>query len=265
MRKPKKGQLKPIPATISDATRAAGPKPQDTANRVDKKNYAERLSNEVARYLAGQFRKRGLTGCQPDEEGGRERQFAGGIGAKKVDVSFATIEDGLVLAVSVKSISFRDQGRHNFQKNLTNRRGDLLSEATTLHQRFPYAVVGGLFLFDQGAAEDGTTNRISTFVTAHEYFTAFDNRSTQANAVQKFEVLGIALFEPFEPYTVRYFDAGNPDETKSLELFFCRLLERVAERNPDRFRFNGESLMSRRLPALPDHPVPEDGTSNEDH
>src|SRR5208282_2401878 len=141
----------------------------------------------VARYLAARLRELGLKGCQPDESGGRERQFAGGIGAKKVDVSFATAEDGLVLAVSVKSICFRDQKTQNFQKNLTNRRGDLLSEATTLHQRFPYAVVGGLFLFDRGAREDGTSNRVSTFTTAHEYFQAFNNRATQANAVQKFE------------------------------------------------------------------------------
>src|SRR6266481_4757895 len=145
-----------IPQTISDAVRNAGIKPGDDEKQSAKKNYAERLSNEVARYLAARLRGLGLIGCLPDEKVGRERQFAGGIGAKKVDVSVATEEDGLILGVSVKSISFKDRTSGNFQKNLTNRRGDLLSEATTLHQRFPYAVIGGLFLFDEEAANDGT-------------------------------------------------------------------------------------------------------------
>lgn len=234
-----------MPATISDAVRNAGLKPADTESREAKKNYAERLSNEVARYLAAQLRELGLKDCQPDARGGRERQFAGGIGAKKVDVSFATEEDGLVLGVSIKSICFRDRKTQNYQKNLTNRRGDLLSETTTLHQRFPYAVVGGLFLFEQGAAEDHTRNRVSTFTTAHEYFRSFDNRSTQTNAVQKFEVLGFALFTANEPYAVKYYDAGNSEANQPLERFCSRLLDRVAERNPDRFRFSNGRLQRR--------------------
>jgi hypothetical protein len=249
----KKKTPAPVPKSISDAIRNAGPKPPDTESRTVKKNYAERLSNEVARHLAMRLRELGLDGCQPDEEGGRERQFAGGIGAKKVDVSFATEEDGLVLAVSVKSICFRDQRTQNFQKNLTNRRGDLLSEATTLHQRFPYAVIGGLFLFDHGAKEDGTSNRVSTFITAHEYFRAFNNRTTQANAVQKFEELGIATYQSEEPFEVRFYDSGKPDVSDSIENFFSRLLEGVAERNPDRFRFSDGKLKRRRLAPLPDH------------
>src|SRR6266436_1843886 len=133
---------------LVQAIRAAEPRPPEDASRADKKNYGERLSNHVAVAVAARLRELGLANCQPDPRGGRERQFAGGIGAKKVDVSYATEEDGLVLGVSVKSISFADRRTRNFQKNLTNRRGDLLAEATTLHQRFPYAVIGGLFLFD---------------------------------------------------------------------------------------------------------------------
>ena len=70
---------------------------------------------------------------------------AGGIGAKKVDVTWATEEGGLLLGISIKGINFRDRRSKNFQKNLTNRRGDMLFEAVTLHRRFPYAVLGGLF------------------------------------------------------------------------------------------------------------------------
>lgn len=238
--------------------RAAGVKPPSEAQQAEKKNYAERLSNEIAVAVAGALRALGLTGCQPERARGRERQFAGGIGAKKVDVSFATEEDGLVLGVSIKSISFPDGRTHNYQKNLTNRRGDLLAEATTLHQRFPYAVLGGLFLFDEGAKADGTARRPSTFMTAHEYFRAFEGRGNQANSVERFEALGIVLYRAADPIGYRYYAAGQPATPEPLTAFFDRLLRRVAERNPDRFRYADGKLSARRLPSVPD--LPEEDT-----
>ena len=238
---------------LVEALRGAGPKPSNDAAQAQKKNYAERLSNDVALVVAASLRALGLKDCQPERTRGRERQFAGGIGAKKVDVSFATEEDGLVLGVSIKSISFPDGRTHNYQKNLTNRRGDLLAEATTLHQRFPYAVIGGLFLFDEGAAADGTGRRPSTFLTAHEYFRPFDARGNQANSVERFEALGIVLYRAREPFRYRYYAAGHPDEAESLSGFFDRLLRRVAERNPDRFRYADGKLVARRFPAVPGH------------
>jgi hypothetical protein len=244
------GDQEPASA-LNEAVRGAGPRPEDDAGREAKKNYAERLSNRVALAIAARLRELGLAGCQPDAAGGRERQFAGGIGAKKVDVSHATEEDGLILAVSVKSISFADRRTRNYQKNLTNRRGDLLAEATTLHQRFPYAVIGGLFLFDERAERDGTGRRPSTVMTAHEYFRAFDRRHSQSNAVEKFEALGILLCRAADPIACRYFDAGDPETERPLDAFLRRLLERIAERNPDRFRFAEGRVISRRLPPVP--------------
>lgn len=230
------------------AIRKAGPRPPDSASRSEKKNYAERLSNQVALVLAARLRDLGVPNCQPDPAGGRERQFAGGIGAKKVDVSFATVEDGLILGISIKSISFPDARTRNYQKNLTNRRGDLLAEATTLHQRFPYAVLGGLFLFDEGATRDGTKRRPSTFLTAHEYFRAFDRRGSQTDAVEKFEALGIVLYRAIKPVSYQYFEVGLPNAPRDLDAFLQRLLDRVAERNPDRFRFvEGRLILRRQL------------------
>ena len=238
---------------LNAAIKAAGSRPPDTASRSEKKNYAERLSNRVALALAARLRELGVQHCQPDPAGGRERQFAGGIGAKRVDVSFATEEDGLILGISLKSISFPDVRTRNYQKNLTNRRGDLLAEATTLHQRFPYAVLGGLFLFDEGAARDGTGRRASTVLTAHEYFRAFDRRASQTNAVEKFESLGIVLYRTVKPISYHYFEVGQPDTSVSLDTFLQRLLDRVAVRNPDRFRLTEGRIVPRgRLQAVTD-------------
>ena len=76
---------------------------------------------------------------------GAERRMDGGLGAKKVDVTWATEHSGLLLAISIKTVNFRDRKTANFQKNLTNRRNDMLFESTTLHRRFPYAALGGFF------------------------------------------------------------------------------------------------------------------------
>jgi hypothetical protein len=126
--------------------RTLPPKPGDTANRETKKRYSEQVSRVVALAIAAELRRRGLAGARPTEGGldsksGAERRMAGGIGAKKVDVTWSTEETGLLVAFSIKSINFRDSKTNNFQKNLTNRRGDLLFESITLHRRFPYSVL----------------------------------------------------------------------------------------------------------------------------
>ena len=58
---------------------------------------------------------------------------------------------------------YRDGHSGNFQKNLTNRRSDLIFEAVTLHRRFPYAVLSGWLFLDAQAADDYTDRRRSTF------------------------------------------------------------------------------------------------------
>jgi hypothetical protein len=54
---------------ILDAIRAAAPRPGDNTSRPEKKNYAERLSNEVAKGVASRLRDLGVTECQPGCEG----------------------------------------------------------------------------------------------------------------------------------------------------------------------------------------------------
>src|SRR5690349_24840825 len=98
-------------------------KPLDAASQGEKKRYSELVSQVVAVALAQELRDRGLSQARPSPAGemdksGAERRMAGGIGAKKVDVTWATEESGLLLAVSVKTVNFRDKKTKNFQKNL---------------------------------------------------------------------------------------------------------------------------------------------------
>ncbi len=221
------------------AVKAAGPKPDDDAPQKLKNPWGNKISNTLAVAIAQELRERGMEGTRPAEPGtiglsGAERRLAGGLGAKNVDVTWATEESGLMLACSVKTIMFRDKTSNNFQKNLTNRRGDLLFESTTLHRRFPYAVLGGFFFFDIGASLDGTPKRASTFDNVFPRFRIFPRRADPADREEQFERLYVLLVDsnPFDPSVVCY-EVNNRDEPVPLERAFDELVMLTAERNFD--------------------------------
>ena len=192
--------------------------------------------------VSGELRKRGVVECQPDPVTGRggERRIAGGIGAKKVDVSLAREDMGLVLAVSLKGIYFPDvtllkkSGKQYFAKNLINRKGDMLAEATTLHKRFPYAVLGGIFLFDARAAMDSPDGK-STYHRAHDALEAFAGRESHADADERIEALALGLISPDN--SVRLSWVGDAAQDITLEEFITYMLREVAARNADHFEF----------------------------
>jgi hypothetical protein len=233
------------------ALRRLGAKPDPSAPQSEKKRFSEKLSEFVAVAFAEELRDRGLENTRPASPGivgksGAERRMAGGIGAKKVDVTYATEESGLVLAISVKSINFVDGTTGNYQKNLTNRRGDMLFEAVTLHRRFPYAVLGGVFFFDEGAATDGTAVRKSTFLNAHDAFRIFTHRDDPAGRDEQFERFYIVLHGPGgETPTVQFFAAGEPTRVVSIDEIFDQLIGLVGERNPDLYEVINGELKSR--------------------
>jgi hypothetical protein len=165
---------------------------------------------------------------------GAERRMDGGLGAKKVDVTWATAESGLLLALSIKTINFPDQKTKNFQKNLTNRRNDLLFESTTLHRRFPYAALGGFFFLDMGAKHDGTSGRRSTFLNAHHRLKMFTGRGDPSGRPEQYERIFVILVDA-TPDKVVYevYRAGDPDTQIALDQALNELLEIVVERSPD--------------------------------
>lgn len=227
-------------------------KPADSAAAPLKKRYSEQVSNAIAPALAEELRLRGMAGARPAPPGvvglsGAERRMAGAIGAKKVDVTWATEESGLLLALSIKTINFRDSRTGNFQKNLTNRRGDLLYEAVTLHRRFPYAVLGGFLFLDKGAASDNTGTRRSTFINADSRLRLFDGRNDPAGRDEQYERLFIVLLDatPFAA-SVEAFRVGDPHTPVSLESALDDIITLVAERNPDFYEADGGNLQPAR-------------------
>ena len=78
---------------------AVPPKPADDAKRAEKAHYSAQISQGVADAFAEELRQRGLKETTPDPSSqgaaGAERRMAGGIGAKKVDVTWATPRVGI--------------------------------------------------------------------------------------------------------------------------------------------------------------------------
>jgi hypothetical protein len=224
---------------LTTELRALPPKPPDKAPPAQKKNYSEAMSNAAARAFAEELRLRGLTTALPAPPGasgasGAERRLAGGLGPKKVDVSCVTEDSGLLLAISVKTINFRDARSNNFQKNLTNRRSDMLFESITLHRRFPYAVLAGFFFLDQEAAHDATAKRRATSENAHSRLELFSGRADPAGRDEQYEQLFIVLVDA-NPTTPRFatYLVGEPEEPTPLNGAFDHLIELVGKRNAD--------------------------------
>lgn len=221
------------------AIRSCGSKPSDTAPRDTKKNYNEKLSAAVALAVSSELRARGMDGARPTGPGevggsGAERRLAGGIGAKKVDVTWATEESGLILAVSVKTILFKDNSTRNYQKNLTNRRADLLNEAVTLHRRFPYAVLAAFLIFDVGAEHDGTDRRKSTFLNSGPRLRLFTGRQDPAGRDEQYEKFYVLLADLNDTNpSIRAYEANDLTNEVPLTQAFDTLVALIGERNFD--------------------------------
>ena len=217
--------------SLTDAIAAAGPIPSDAANRADKKAYAEKLSHFLAEELAHGMRTAGFPDAKPHRGQPGEKEFQGGLGSKKVDVSYSDEQHGLIFAVSVKSICFAP-----FGKNLKNRFGDLCTEAIGLHMRFPYATVCMLFAFPDASNNDyGPRRQHTTFQRAARLLATVSGRASYTDAGERFERVTMLRFQPLTvggpPPSVVLIDALS-GETVPEQDYFRQLVELHDLRNP---------------------------------
>jgi hypothetical protein len=236
---------------LIEAIKAAGPKPADDAAQSIKNPWVGKISNTLAVAFAEELRQRGMREVRPGAPGesglsGAERRLAGGIGAKRVDVSWSTEESGLLLACSVKTIMFRDGKTGAYQKNLTNRRGDLLVEAVTLHRRFPYAVLAGFLFLDHHAAHDSTLRRKSTFHNAFPRLRLFTRRADPAGREEQYERLYLLLVnsDQLAP-TIACYEVNDPTTPVELDDALDELVTLLGERNFDLYESPGDGTIRR--------------------
>jgi hypothetical protein len=214
-----------------DAILAAGAIPAATAKQSEKKRYSERLSKYLAEEMAAGLRTVGFQGIKPVKGGPGEKAFQGGLGPKKVDVSSSDERHGLLLAVSIKTITSLPYG-----KNLKNRFYDLCPEAITLHMRFPYSVICALFCFPAAAHEDVTPGRaISTFARAMKLLSTISGREEYTDPGEKFENITMMLSHPVEEDrqepAVRLIDSVSQREMTEQD-YFSMIRDIYNRRNP---------------------------------
>jgi len=205
--------------------------PLQADTQAAKKRFSERLSRALAEEVADGARATGFKSTKPTRGGVQEKEFEGGLGPKKVDVSFADERNGLMLAVSIKTISFEP-----FGKNLKNRFGDLCAEAITLHMRFPYSVVCALFAFPILADRDTEKKReISTFKRASRLVGTMSGRTEYTDPPEKFENVTMLLYQPMNAEgvdpSIRLIDSKTGRELTERE-YFEMLRSLFESRNP---------------------------------
>lgn len=145
---------------LSTALDQAEPKPNPTAERDEKKNYAERFSNQLAQVVADALRGT-FPAVTPTAAGkGRESVVDVDQGQKRLDVKVTDPALGLMLSVSIKTYSFQDYDRKKdrlgrWTKNIVRNDHELRGEAMVLHQRQPYAVLIAVLFEPWGTCDDG--------------------------------------------------------------------------------------------------------------
>ncbi len=188
---------------MSSALRAAAPRPDATASRDEKKNYAQRLSRELAALIAGSLRSR-FRGILPSAAGEHhESKARSSRGMKKLDVNYSTVELGLGLGVSIKTVTHRDPRSGRYSKNYTRIDNELRAEASDYHERQPYAVLVALIFIPRDACTDATARAASSFGAAVKALRPRNHRTAPEQKAERFERLFIGLYEPEGP------DAGD--------------------------------------------------------
>jgi hypothetical protein len=245
--------------SLLDAVVATGPIPDQAAPQSVKKRYSEQLSRNLATQVAEGLRKVGFPKVKPERGGPQEKEFQGGLGPKKVDVSYSDEQHGLIFAVSIKTITAPP-----FGKNLKNRFGDLCTEAITLHMRFPYSIVCSLFAFPTTADQDHSTKpgrrQVSTFQRATQLFGTIGGRRDYTDPGEKFENVTMMLFHPAlndgSMPSAKLFDARSKEEL-SEQVYFSRLLDLYNQRNPHAIIEALQAALEEKSDSGDDDPEPQ--------
>jgi len=139
-------------------------------------------------------------------------RVVGGVRPQNFDVGYRP--DGLRIAFDSKTLNDLASVRKNYQ-NMIN---DLGTEATTVHTRFPYAIVGFIVLIPVPCL---TSSQRESLTDTLERMTG---RSSPLDSLHKSEVASLVLWDP----TTGNIDQNWPPQTSDLRIEkFSRILEEV--------------------------------------
>jgi hypothetical protein len=249
---PAKKAKNPPPTDIgsfADALDYADPRPPVDGDPGFKRTYGTRLSNATALLVADRLRP-DFPGILPTQDGkGTESRARIGRGFKKLDVNYSTLQTGLGLGISIKTINFRDPGTKRYTKNYSRNDNELRAEASDYHERQPYAVLCGLVFLPADASTDVGTGKgedakagVSSFGACVKYFRNRAGRIEVSDPIERFERFFVCLYglDGTERGYVRCFDVMKSpprdrpptnDESSSLEEVVLEIRETYDRRN----------------------------------
>ncbi|KAA0024570.1 hypothetical protein [Antrihabitans cavernicola] len=254
----------PVALPLAKALRLSGSKPPADSDRGEKKNYAQRLSNQLAQTLADALRPN-YPDITPTASGaGQEATVDVAKGRKRLDVKAVDPTLGLILCVSIKTYSFQDYSPTSgklgrWTKNIVRNDHELRGEAMVLHQRQPYSVLVAVMFEPYATCDDGDPSKSSDVGKSSfaHHVTTLSKRSGRGKrpvmgSTEKlwvdlgaedtrydlFEKVYIGLYEP--DGAVRFFDVdeapprnGRPAEAQTLSFddFTAAVHAEVERRN----------------------------------
>jgi hypothetical protein len=233
------------------AEKLAGGRPEMEAPREAKKNYAEYFSRGLATWVASGLRP-GFKGILPTRKGEKHESPARSAkGVKKLDVNYSTLQLGLGLGVSIKTINFRDPSTKRYTKNYTRVDNELRAEAMDYHKRQPYSVMVAVVFLPSDACEESVKppdqeKNWSSFAQAVRIFRRRSGRDEPDADPDLFEIVFVAIydFEGEDRGRVEFFDVRNPpprfkrpkpENLVSFDRFVSRITEFYEERNQPRW------------------------------
>ncbi len=175
----------------------------EITGRAAKKNFAQRFSTAIAQKIADALRP-DFPDIAPDAMGGgHESLSAGAAGVKKIDVNYSTRRSGLELAISIKTMNFRDEVTRRYTKNTKRVDSELRAEAQESHVRQPHAVLVGYFFLPRDAADDARRGKSSLRHNV-EVFSRRAGRERHDDDPSKFEGFYVGVYD--DEGRVRFFD-----------------------------------------------------------
>ena len=215
--------------------------------RALKHGYAVRLSGALARTIADALRP-DFPGILPDAHGkGGESAAPVHAGYKKLDINYSTIQLGLALGISIKTLNFHDEGSGRYTKNATRVDNELRAEADDYHRRQPYCVMIALVFVPSATTRDpGTKNRTS-FRHIYETLSKRSGRLDHNGPTDKFERIFLAVYQENETSLnygqVTYCEVLNRDDSTNepvngltLADVLASITETYYRRNPQQRR-----------------------------
>lgn len=221
-------------------------------SRTPKQQYAQRLSDALALKFSDLLRPdfpNVLPMRLPDGTIlGTESRARTGKGFKKLDVNYSTIDLGLGLGVSIKTLNFPDGASKRYTKNFTRIDNELRAEAHDYHQRQPYAVmVAVVFLPIESCDDAGKTKGAeSSFAAAVRQFRFRARRRGPEDEAALFERIFIGLYrhDGEDRGVVDFFDVtsapsqkGRPTDSVSFRTILDRIKGEFDARNEPAFTY----------------------------